>query len=172
MSKVLVVVDYQNDFVNGSLGFDGAQTIEKRIIALINEFKNNHDSIIFTKDTHEEDYLQTVEGGKLPVPHCIRGTWGWELTDNVKNETASYPVIEKYTFPSLELGNMLSEMKPSEIHLVGLVSDICVLSNAVIAKAACPNAQIYIYKDATDSSNKDMQNKAFEIANNLHINVI
>lgn len=172
MNRALVVVDYQNDFVSGSLGFEDAKRIETRIVELIDEFKKNMDFIFYTKDTHQANYLDTVEGKKLPIEHCIKGTWGHELTPNVNNRVGYDPVIEKETFPSLQLGNMLKGLPLTEIHLVGLVSDICVISNAIIAKAACPNAEIYIHKDATDSANKEMQDIAFKLANNLHINVI
>ena len=172
MNRVLIVVDYQNDFVSGALGFKGAEKIEDRIIELIDEFRENFDQVIFTKDTHYMNYMDTVEGMKLPVPHCIKGTWGHELTDRVKNKVEYSPVIEKEAFPSLKLGNILQGMNPYEIHLVGLVSDICVLSNAIMAKAACPNAQIFIRKDACDSNDHDIQEKGYEIAEHLHINVI
>ena len=172
MNKVLVVVDYQNDFVSGALGFDGADSIEENILSLIKEFRENMDQVIFTKDTHYPNYLETVEGKKLPVEHCLKGSWGHELTDNVKKEVKYSQVIEKESFPSLQLANVLHGLNPKEIHLCGLVSDICVISNAVIAKAACPNAEIYIHKDASESYDHDMQEKAYQVAEHLHINVI
>lgn len=172
MNRILVVVDYQNDFVNGSLGFDGAQDIENNIVSLIKDFKKNGDMIYFTKDTHLPNYLQTVEGKYLPITHCVKGTKGWDFTYFVQKEVEYYPVIEKETFGSLLLGNMLSGLYPSEIHLCGLVSDICVFTNAIIVKSACPNAEIYIHKNATSSNNLDMQEKAFELAEHLHIHVV
>ncbi len=172
MNKVLVVVDYQNDFVSGALGFVGADKIEKKILSLIKEFRDNGDQVIFTKDTHYSNYMDTVEGKNLPVPHCLKGSWGHELTNNIQKEVKYSQVIEKETFPSLTLGNTLHGLNPIEIHLCGLVSDICVLSNAIIAKAACPNAEIYIHRDASDSYDHETQEKGYEIAKHLHINVI
>ena len=172
MQKVLVVVDYQNDFVSGALGFDGAQNVEENIVKLIREFRANYDQVVFTKDTHFDNYMETVEGKNLPVPHCIKGTHGHELTVAVQNEVGYSPVFEKNTFPSLDLGNYLKGLNPKEIHLCGLVSDICVFSNAVIAKAACPNAEIYIHRDASTSYDLAMEEKTYEVAKHLHINIV
>ena len=105
--KVLIVVDYQKDFVDGALGFKGADSIEDNIVKLIKEFRKNNDTVIFTKDTHEECYLDTVEGHHLPVKHCIKGSEGHGLRDKIQREVGDSLVIEKYTFPSLELGNNL-----------------------------------------------------------------
>ena len=170
--KALIVVDYQNDFVDGALGFKGAELIEGNIIKLIKEYKNNGDVVIFTKDTHEECYMDTVEGHHLPVKHCIKGSFGHELTKGLKEVAGDSPIFEKPTFPSLELGNSLRDLNPDEIHLCGLVSDICVFSNAVMAKAACPNSEIYIHKDASASYDPDMEKKTYEVATHLHINII
>lgn len=170
--KALIVVDYQNDFVDGALGFSGADLIEDNIVKLIREFKKNNDCVIFTKDTHLDDYMETVEGHHLPVKHCVRGSEGHDIREKVKKEIGDSLVIEKLTFPSLELGNKLRELKPSEIHLCGLVSDICVFANAVIAKAACPNSEIYMHRLASDSYDHDMEKKTYEVATHLHINVV
>ena len=175
MKKLLVVVDYQNDFVDGALGFDGAELLEDEILNLIENFERNGDFICFTKDTHERDYLRTTEGIKLPVEHCIKGTKGWEVTDRLKEYINKYPCFEKYTFGSLELGNYIRGINPliNEVYLVGLVSNICVISNAIIAKSALnKNGQVYVVKRGTSSSDKQMQQKAFEVLENLHINVI
>ena len=172
MNRVLVVVDYQKDFVNGALGFEGAETIEDAILDLIQEFKNSGDMIMFTKDTHFENYMDTVEGHHLPAPHCIKGTDGHRLTPKVEGASEYYPVFEKNTFPSLTLGNALAGMNPREVHLCGLVSDICVFSNAIMAKAACPNAEIYIHRNASESYDHEMQEKTYEVAEHLHINIV
>ena len=170
--KALIVVDYQNDFVDGALGFNGAESIENEIIRLVKMFKANGDLVIFTKDTHEENYMDTVEGHHLPAPHCIRGSKGHDITPNLKKEVGESKVIEKPTFPSLTLGNELAKYDLEEIHLCGLVSDICVFSNAVIAKAACPNTEIFIHRLASESYDHDMQEKTYEVATHLHINIV
>ena len=170
--KVLIVVDYQNDFVDGKLGFPDAKKVENQIIKLIREFKQNADLVFFTEDTHLEDYMDTVEGHHLPVPHCIKGSSGHQLTEKLLKEVGDSEIIEKPTFPSLELGNKLSKLNPSEIHLCGLVSDICVFANAIIAKAACPNVEIYIHRLASESYDHAMQEKTYEVATHLHINIV
>lgn len=170
--RALIVVDYQIDFINGTLGFEGAEKIEPRIIQLIEEFRKNDDLVLFTKDTHQVGYLLTVEGQNLPVEHCLKYSRGWDLSDGIKEVYKDEKIFEKPTFPSLELANYLKEVEPDEIYLCGLVSDICVFSNAVMAKAACPNSQINIIKDASESYDKEMEAKTYEVAKHLHINII
>lgn len=175
MKKLLVVVDYQNDFVSGVLGFPGADKIEAKIVELIKTFKANGDFICFTKDTHESDYMNTVEGQNLPVPHCIKGTWGHELTPKVLAEVQFNPVFEKPGFPSLQLGNFIQGLSSriDEIYLCGLVSDICVFSNAIIAKAAAhKNCKIKVVRDATSSFDLQVQEASFDLLKHLHIEVI
>ena len=175
MKKLLVVVDYQNDFVDGALGFEGADKIEKKILELIKEFEEKNDYICFTLDTHQENYLETTEGKYLPVKHCVKGTKGWMIRDAVNEKTMLYPKFEKYTFGSLELGNYIRGLNPiiNEVVLVGLVSNICVISNAIIAKAALgPNGVVKVVRDATSSYDLEMQEKGFDILKNLHIEII
>ena len=172
MKKALIVVDYQNDFVNGSLGFSGAELIENAIVNLIHKFRESGDLVVFTKDTHGADYMESVEGMNLPIPHCLKGSEGHDLTPEIQKLVNDSPIFEKNTFPSLELGNYLKNIQPDEIYLCGLVSDICVFSNAIIAKAACPNAQIYVVKAASGSPAKDVEEEAYRILNHLHIKTI
>lgn len=175
MKKLLVVVDYQNDFVDGALGFEGADRIEDKILTLIDMFEKNEDFICFTLDTHERDYLRTTEGQNLPVEHCIKGTQGWQVVDSLKEYVNKYPHFEKHTFGSLDLGNYIRGIAPliDSVYLVGLVSNICVISNAIIAKSALDkNGKVFVIKAATDSNDKEMQQKGFEILENLHIKVI
>ena len=175
MKKLLVVVDYQNDFVNGALGFDGAELIEDRILDLIEKFEKSEDFICFTLDTHDRDYLSTTEGKNLPVEHCIKGTKGWQIVDRFKEYVTRYPVFEKHTFGSLDLGNYIRGIAPliDEVSLVGLVSNICVISNAIIAKSALDkNGRVYVFKDATSSNDKEIKQKGFDILENLHIKII
>ena len=172
MKRLLVIVDFQNDFVCGSLGFEKAKELEKVILEKINEYKN--DDIIFTLDTHEDDYLSTIEGEHLPIKHCIKGTLGHEIYGKIKEISKNYPCIEKETFASKELLHFI-ENKPfiyESIEICGLVSDICVISNAIIAKAASPKSKILVDKKATSSANLQMQEMVFKVMQNLHIEVI
>lgn len=172
MKRLLVVVDFQNDFVCGSLGFEKAKELEKVILEKINEYKN--DDIIFTLDTHEDDYLNTIEGEHLPVKHCIKGTSGHEIYGKIKEISKNYPCIEKETFASKELLHFIENKSFTyeSIEICGLVSDICVISNAIIAKAASPKSKILVDKKATSSANLKMQEMVFKVMQNLHIEVI
>lgn len=173
MEKCLIVVDFQNDFVDGSLGFENANDIENHICNLIEEYKSNGNDVIFTKDTHPENYMDLQEGKNLPIPHCIKGTPGHELYGRVKELSEGCEIFEKPTFPSLELGNYLATKNYDEVTLVGLVSNICVISNAIIAKAALPEAKIIVDKKGTDSFDKETQEKSFQVmAKGLQIEVL
>ena len=173
MQRLLVVVDYQNDFVDGALGFQGADKIAPNIVKLIKEFRSNNDTIVFTFDTHDQDYLKTTEGKYLPAPHCLKGSTGWELHPSIKNLVEDSLVFEKPGFGSKELGHYIESNNFDEIYLCGLVSDICVFCNAIIAKAsASPYATIKIVRNATSSFDLDMQEKAFDVLKHLHIEII
>ena len=172
MKKLLIVVDYQVDFVSGSLGFIEAKVLENKIVDKIIEFENNDDEVIFTLDTHYEDYMNTIEGCNLPVVHCIKNTIGHELYGAVKNMSFGHKIFEKETFGSSELFKYLINNQFDEVHFCGVVTNICVISNAVIAKAALPNSKIVIYKDLVASNDKVLEEKALEIMKNLHMNII
>ena len=139
--KVLIVVDMQNDFIDGSLGSVEAKNIVPNVINKIKEYEN--ELIYFTKDTHFEDYLDTPEGKKLPVKHCIKGTTGWNIPNEILGNNKN--IIEKYTFGSVELFEKLKEFNNIEsIELIGLCTDICVVSNVLLTKAYFPNIQIIV----------------------------
>lgn len=140
--KVLVVVDMQNDFITGSLGTKEAQAIVPNVKKKIDEAVKNGDLIVFTRDTHWEDYLSTQEGRKLPVEHCIRNTGGWDIHEGLVPENYNFMMIrDKYTFGDIELPEDLAKTIRNfvggidEIELVGLCTDICVVSNALLLKA-------------------------------------
>jgi nicotinamidase-related amidase len=144
MNRLLIVVDYQNDFVTGSLGFPGAESYYHRIVTLIRAYEEAGDDVVFTRDQHDANYLHTEEGRNLPIPHCLKGTDGLKFYGDIENLCKPHMVFEKETFPSLALGEWLTKKDYAEITLVGLDLSICVLSNAVIAKAGCPNAHIKV----------------------------
>lgn len=136
--KTLIVIDMQKDFIDGSLGTKEAQAIVPNVAAKIKEYEKNGDEIIFTRDTHGEDYLDTPEGRKLPVKHCIRGTDGWQIADGLMVNGAV--CIDKPTFGWTHW----NERHFEEIELVGLCTDICVVSNALILKAQFPEVPITV----------------------------
>ncbi len=138
--KVLVVVDMQNDFINGALGTKEAEEILPRVVEKIKGFDG---TVLFTRDTHEKEYLQTQEGKNLPVEHCIRNTDGWQLAPEIE-ALRKTEVIDKPTFGSVELGKYLEELNPQEVTLIGLCTDICVISNAMIIKAVLPEVPVKV----------------------------
>ena len=137
--KYLIVVDMQNDFISGSLGSEMAKAIVPSVVEKVKHFDGK---VIFTRDTHQENYLSTQEGRKLPVEHCIYGTYGWEICDELMPYVGEN-VIDKITFGSMELPDFLEETT-DEIELCGLCTDICVISNAIILRAAFPEAKIVV----------------------------
>lgn len=134
--KYLIVVDMQNDFITGSLGTKEAEGILPKVIEKVKSFDG---TVIYTKDTHQADYLSTQEGKKLPVEHCMEGTWGWRLAEELESLSLGHKVFNKPTFGSVELANYLVEENAKEtieeIELCGLCTDICVISNAFVIKA-------------------------------------
>ena len=140
--KVLIVVDMQNDFIDGSLGTKEAQAIVPNVINKIKEYEKNNDLIIFTKDTHYYNYMDTMEGSYLPIRHCIKGTKGHDIPNDILRKHKL--IIEKETFGSRELINYLDKTYFDEIELIGLCTDICVISNALLVKAFYPEKKIRV----------------------------
>lgn len=147
MKKLLIVVDMQHDFVDGALGSPDAQAIVPNVKARIEAYRQNGDTIIFTKDTHFENYMETSEGKHLPVPHCISGTEGWMILDELYHEGEK--IVLKPTFGSIALMTLPDVKEADEIEIVGLCTDICVMSNAILLKAAYPEKRIAVNKDCT-----------------------
>ena len=143
--KYLIVVDMQNDFINGSLGTKEAEAILPKVVEKV---KNYNGTVIYTKDTHKADYRNTQEGKNLPVEHCIEGSNGWLLAPELEELSVGHQVFYKPTFGSVELANYLVEQAKEneieEIELCGLCTDICVISNAFVIKANLPEVLISI----------------------------
>ncbi len=173
MKKLLIVVDFQNDFVDGALGFDGANLLEDVISNKILNYKNNQYDVIYTFDTHSDGYMNTHEGKNLPVTHCVKGTFGHELYGKVATlfDKEKDVYFEKPTFPSLELAKYLENKDYEEVEICGLVSNICVLSNVVMVKSALPNANIVVDTQATDSFDKTLNKETFDILKGIHVEV-
>ncbi len=140
MSKYLIVVDMQKDFVDGALGTAEAQAILPKVREKIAEYRMKGDNIIFTRDTHTEDYMQTNEGKYLPVEHCIKGSCGWQIYDGLALEDDV--IIDKPTFGYLDWAKYIKPSSELSIELIGLCTDICVVSNALILKAIFPEARV------------------------------
>ena len=142
MKKLLIVVDMQKDFVDGALANPNAQAI----VPAVTEFvKNWKDDVLFTRDTHTEAYMDTLEGKKLPIIHCVKGTPGWEIIDELKPFVKD--VIDKPVFGSWELGERIREDGYDDVTLIGVCTGICVISNAAIVRAANPETNVRVMKD-------------------------
>ena len=143
MTKMLIVVDMQNDFVTGALGSEQARNIVPNVRKKIEMYRVRGDKVLFTRDTHSDDYLETQEGRNLPIVHCIRGTIGHEIVPEL--DTKGDELFDKTTFGSTVLAERLAiEGGFEEIELCGLCSDICVVSNALILKARFPETKVTV----------------------------
>ena len=172
MKRLLIVVDYQRDFVEGALGFPGAEALDGPIADRIAAYRAAGDDVAFTLDTHGPDYPATEEGQWLPAAHCLRGSPGWSLYGRTgEARRPEDPVFEKETFPSLALGEWLRERDYGAVELCGLVSHICVLSNAVMVKAALPNAAVTVDAGRTASYDPALHQKALDVLEGIHITV-
>jgi len=170
MKKILIVVDMQNDFIDGALGSCEAQAIVKNVREKLEKFDGE---VIFTLDTHGEDYLKTQEGKKLPVPHCIKGSMGWELHPDLIELAKNR--IEKPTFGAVSLPEYVCNLlggEPSEIELVGLCTDICVISNAMLLKAAFPETKITVDSSCCAGVSPQSHQTALDAMRAVQIEVI
>jgi len=174
--KLLVVVDMQNDFIDGSLGTPEAQLIVPKVIEKI---KDNEGGLYMTMDMHLEDYLDTQEGELLPVLHCIEGTHGVSIHKNVSKaaiDKGRHTVQHKDTFGSIELGKLVqdgfADGSISEVELVGLCTDICVISNALLIKAFCPEIKITVDASCCAGVTPESHKNALEAMKMCQINVI
>ena len=181
--KMLVVVDYQKDFVDGSLGFPGAEALDAGIAAKIQAYAAQGDWIVQTMDTHQAEYLTTRDGKHLPVMHCIAGTDGWETYGKTAQaigqarESSRFHRIDKATFgvhpaQMLALQERLGDAEITEIEFVGLVSNICVISNICVFQGAFPNAQVLVDKTLTASFDPKAHAAVLEVMAGLQVNFI
>lgn len=173
MKKLLIVVDYQNDFVNGSLGSPYAAAIEETVCAKIRAYRAAGDDVAFTFDTHEADYLDTQEGKKLPIPHCMEGTDGWALY----GKTAAMfeegdCCFKKDCFGSADLFTYLKASSYMSVELIGVVTNICVISNAVLAKTALPETPVFVDASCTASNDPILHEKALDVLESMQVEVI
>ena len=170
--KYLLVVDVQNDFVTGSLGSKEAKAVLDNIC---NKVETYDGVVLFTRDTHKEDYLETQEGKYLPVKHCIEGTEGWELVDRLKDYAKIHESIiyDKPAFGNINMASdikSLSKMNKIEsIELIGLDTDICVISNALIIKAAVPELPVYVDPSCCAGSTRERHDEAIDIMKSCQI---
>ena len=175
MNRYLFVIDYQNDFVDGALGFPGAEKLDEKIAAKVRAYGKGH--VLFTRDTHFKNYLTTREGRNLPVEHCIRGSHGWEVYGETAKALAEVdaPAIDKLVFGMDVSDPAIAAVLPEaadEIELVGLVSNICVVSNAVVLQSKYPEATILVDAACTDSFDKSLHEKVLDVLSGFQVKVI
>ncbi len=166
MKKTLVVIDMQNDFIDGSLGTKEARAIVEKVKNKIEAYRNSGGEVIFTRDTHGEDYLDTPEGKKLPVLHCIKGTEGWQIADGLAFDGAVF--IDKPSFG----WTGWDKMNFDKIEIVGLCTDICVVSNALILRAQFPNAEISVDSRCCAGVTPETHRAALETMKMCQIDII
>ncbi len=165
MKKVLVVVDMQHDFVTGALGTEEARAIVPRV----KELAEGAEEVVYTADTHTEEYLSTREGRLLPVPHCIKGTKGWEILPEVYRAGAK--IFEKPAFGSVALAEYLKAGGYDEISFCGVCTDICVVSNALLAKAYLPEAEVRVYASACAGVTPALHDAALQTMRSCQVTV-
>ena len=175
MNRYLFVIDYQNDFVDGALGFPGAEKLDEKIAAKVRAYGQG--KVLFTRDTHFPQYLSTREGKNLPVVHCIKGTHGWKVYGETARalEEVNAPGIDKLVFGMDVTDPATASLLPEqadEIELVGLVSNICVVSNAVVLQSKYPEATIIVDAACTDSFDKALHEKVLDVLEGFQVKVI
>ena len=175
MERYLFVIDYQNDFVDGALGFPGAETLDAGIAARVRAYGPGH--VLFTRDTHCDNYLTTREGRLLPITHCIQGSHGWQLYGETAAACAEVgaPGIDKLVFGMDITDPATAAVLPAradEIELVGLVSNICVISNACVLQAKYPEARIIVDAKLTASMDPAMHEKVLDVLEGFQVKVI
>ena len=173
MSKILIVVDMQNDFIDGVLGTKEAVAIVPYVKSIIENFDGK---VLFTRDTHFENYMQTQEGANLPVPHCIKGTDGWQIIPALRFLADAAEVLDKPTFGSTALAAQLAQEHSTNpigrITLIGLCTDICVISNAMLLKAALPEVPISVQADCCAGVTPQSHENALNAMKMCQIDVI
>lgn len=169
--QVLVVVDMQKDFIDGALGTKEAVAIVENVK---NKIKNFQGEIIFTRDTHFENYSTTQEGKNLPVPHCIKGTEGWQIEAGLEQlRTPDMKVFDKPTFGSVELAEYLKENKELEsVTFIGLCTDICVISNALVTKAFLPEVKVMVEENCCAGVTPESHKNALEAMKMCQVEII
>ena len=181
--NVLVVVDMQNDFIDGALAADGGTDIVDKVIKRIKESKG--ELVLFTRDTHSNDYLDTPEGKKLPVVHCIKDTHGWQIqkdifsawrnnSDTISLEDVKNNTFDKPVFGSVDLVSFLKsqENKITQIELLGICTDICVISNAIMIKNTLPNTTIIVNSNCCAGVTKESHIKALDVMKMCQIDIL
>jgi len=175
MKNVLVVVDMQKDFIDGALGTKEAEAIVDNVAEAVKSFEGE---VVFTRDTHADNYLETQEGRNLPVPHCIKGTEGWQIDKKLtslmpQKDNFHAKIFDKPTFGSIELAEYLREIETLEsVTLIGLCTDICVISNALLIKAYLPEVEIRVIEKCCAGVTPESHKNALEAMKMCQIKIV
>lgn len=184
MCKVLVVVDMQNDFISGSLGTEEAKKVVPNVVQKIKEYNAYNNIVVFTKDTHKFNYLTTQEGKNLPIEHCIKDTWGWEIENSCRKawkETRSMVItgnlrntFYKDTFGSVELAQFIKDNSDfiDEIEFCGLCTEICVISNIALVKAFCPEIKIKVDANCCAGVTPEKHREALSVMESIQVEIV
>lgn len=175
MKKLLVVVDMQKDFVDGAL----ANPMAQKLIPAMKEYLENwKDDMIFTRDTHTEDYLSTQEGRKLPVVHCVRGTAGWQVVEELRGfaeaieKKGGRAYLDKPVFGSEELGVLVRENAYEEVTLIGVCTGICVINNAMIVRTMNPETEVRVVEDLCACVTEETHRTALEAMKTFQVEIV
>lgn len=185
--KVLVIVDMQNDFIFGPLGTAESKAVVPVMVERLKEYEQEQPLVLFTKDTHHSDYMDTYEGQNLPIPHCVEDTMGWSICKNISSVVDRNPNfyfysdedimssrIYKNTFGSIRLAELINEYEDQidEVIFMGVCTDICVVSNALLVKAYCPELKITVDASCCAGTTPENHKAALQTMKMCHINVV
>lgn len=176
MKRLLIVVDMQNDYIDGMLGSKPARAIVKNVVNKIKEYEDNGEDIVFTKDTHLDNYFLTKEGKYLPIRHCIKDTEGWEICPEIVDnfDMKKYKIYEKFTFGSSDFAQDLIDgvyLRITDFELVGLTTDVCVISNALMIKTFLTEAEVWVDSACCAGSNAEGNERALEVMKSCQIHI-
>lgn len=173
MKNILCVIDYQVDFVTGALGSEAASSIAPALADKIRLYRENGWEVVFTRDMHtHEDYGSTCEGKHIPIEHCLSGTPGFELDPSVRGLSQGCRVFDKSTFGSYELAEYLRAGGYDMVEIAGVVTDICVLSNAVLARTVLPSASVVVDRSCVAAGSDDKQKAALSVLSSICVDIV
>lgn len=169
-SRLLIVVDMQNDFVNGVLGTPEARAIVPKVVERVHKANVDNEQVMFTRDTHYNDYLNTKEGQWLNIPHCIKDTYGWEIIDELNPKYIK--AFNKHSFASMSLASSLASRGLKTIEIIGLCTDICVLSTAVVLRSFFPDLDIKVNSACCAGTTPEKHQQTLEVLKGINIEII
>jgi len=172
MKRVLCVIDYQVDFVTGSMGSPAADAIADAVASRIREYLGRGDTVVFTRDCHSDEYPDTCEGRHISVSHCIAGTPGYELDSRIRGLAEGCRIFDKTGFGSFELAEYIASLSPDEVEMAGVATNICVLSNAVLIRTAAPYARVFVDRECVASYDEKLGSEALDVMESICVDLV